>query len=354
MTLTALAQQLGLRPRGRGAWGPCPVCGAEVRGREDRRGPLSIHAGDTAWRCHAGACDAGGDDVALVAAVRHGACRLPPGDPRWPEILAEAGRAPLAGPVAGVGGHRPPSGARAPGRPQERPPAPPPDYLPRDQVEALWAACRPLGGLADDHPTHRYLRSRGLTPTALAALDLVRVLPGLDPWPSWVPARARGGRYPLVVAMHDAAGRLRSVRFRAAEPAVQPKTLATGPIVGLVMADPIALALLRGERQADGMAWDGTVVVCEGEPDWWTWSAHPARGPRALQTGQTWATVGIVAGAWSAEIARRIPDRARVVVRTHHDPAGHQYAAEIRASLSPRCTVLRSPPPSPDEASHGH
>ena len=48
------------------------------------------------------------------------------------------------------------------------------------------------------------------------------------------------------------------------------------------------------------------------------------------------AMLGMVEGAWSAEIAARIPKDARVIVATHHDKNGDGYAAKIAATLAGR------------------
>lgn len=324
------------------------MCGAETRGRGERRGPLAFYMSPMgeSWRCHAGGCNGGGGPAALLAAVRLGA--VPPrGDPAWREIMAEfepdGGRG-----RQGATWSAPRARNMAPGLPPARTSLPQPSYPSLDEVTALWAACRPLGTLPDVHPALAYLRGRSLDPGALDAIDLVRGLPLTYRWPSWVP-RSVPRTHPLVVAMFDADGQLRSLRFRAVAAGAR-KTMAAGQVVGLVMADPIAQALLQGRREDSGMRWDGRVVICEGEPDWWTWATHPERGPRALADGATYATFGVVAGSWTTALAARIPDRARVVVRTHHDEPGHVYAETIRVSLTPRCAVLRGPSPSTESS----
>ena len=145
--------------------------------------------------------------------------------------------------------------------------------------------------------------------------------------------------------VYDAAGALRSLRFRAVhDPGKAPKALPPRgfDLGGLVMADSVALALLRGARaDEDGMPWDGRVIAAEGETDWWTLAAHPSRLRRALDAGRTHAVFGIVAGSWTPLIAARIPSGADVVVWTDLDPAGDRYAEAIRTSLAPRCDVRR-------------
>jgi len=77
-------------------------------------------------------------------------------------------------------------------------------------------------------------------------------------------------------------------------------------------------------------------VIAEGEPDWLTWASRQAdsdeQGP---------AVFGVESGSWTAEIAARIPDSTRIVIRTHLDASGETYARKIATTLSPRCRVLR-------------
>lgn len=331
LSLAEIADRGGLVARGRAAWAPCPCCGADRRGHTDRRGPLTFK-GET-WRCHAGGCAAGGGPGALLAAIRLGS--VPPkGDPRWGSVLRE-----LEG--EGVGGPR-----------RAATPAPPPDaprYPPVSEIAALWDACARLHTLPTRHPVVRYLEdARRLEAAVLGDLDLARALPEEGEWPTWV-LSAVPKTYRLVVPVYDAIGVLRSVRFRAihdvgrAPKALPPRGFDLG---GLVMADPLGRALLRGARDDDGMRWDGRVVVAEGEPDFCSFASDRNRRVQAVATGQTHAVLGVVSGAWTPGIAARVPTGATVAVWTHFDAKGDAYAETIRASLAGRCDVRRPPPPS--------
>lgn len=358
-SLSQIAERGGLTPHGRAAWSPCPCCGAAQRGRSDRRGPLSFR-GET-WRCHAAGCKAGGGPAALVAALRFHV--IPPkGDPRWREVYAvlEEDAGTLPGRDRRPASPRPPARfvtARAAERPQTASEPGRTDdasdtYPPKDEVRVTWAACVRLDRGKPSEPALAWLEGRGLSPALLGHLDLVRTLPDANTWPRWLPPSALTV-HRLVVGMYDAAGELRSLRFRAIrEPARPAKALpAFGHSTrGLVMADPLAQALLRGARaDEDGMPWDGRVLVAEGETDFWTLAGDPARMTKALTDRRTFAVFGIVAGSWSDAIAARIPDDAQVVVWTDLDPPGERYAETIRASLAHRCDVRRRrpvPPPS--------
>ena len=245
----------------------------------------------------------------------------------------------------------------------EKPERPPP---PLEEVAALWAACRPVNGPGCAAVAGDWLREvRGLDPDAVAALDLVRVLPDVYPWPGWLPlvGMDRGTWlevYRLAAPMYDAAGVMRALRFRAVDkvreldPDADPPRLrwrvlpverkALAPrgtrLAGLVLADPWGLALLRGAREVDGVPWDGLVEVAEGEIDLWAASTRPRR----FRDGTTFAAFAVVSGSWTPEtpeLAARIPDGARVLVSTDADAAGDKYAGEVRASLAGRCDVRR-------------
>ncbi len=345
--LADIASQGGLTFRGR-ALGPCPVCHAETRGHGERRGPISVYAkgGEDHWKCMAGGCDASGSAIALLAAIRYG--EIPgQGDTRWGELRRELDAAPE--PV-----HKP-RGASPRSSPAPSGVAPDHRYLPDVELREFWAACRPLHEASATEPARSYLRAeRHIDPERCGLLDLSRIIPDSFA-PTWIPwagmLRPDWHRlYRLVTPMFDATGAMRSVRFRAvaatsaSKKTLNPKGYGYG---GLVMADPMGRALLRGERKDEDIAWNGQVVIVEGEPDFWTWSCHPLR----FGAAQTWAVFGIASGSWSEDLARRIPDAAKVIVRTHHDEPGEKYAEIIRASfVLGRCSLHRSKPPSPDDA----
>ena len=334
--LVDVALREGLTQRGHAAWGPCPVCGADRRGRDDRRGPL--HLTGELWKCHAGGCGVGGGAAALLSAVRFGEV-LPKGDPRWREVFVEQ-EAPSA-----------PRRSRQRSNDTQYYDSGPSTYPPEDEISSLWDVCTPLDRLPSGDPALATLAARPLNVGLLGQLDLVRVLPPLSSRPRWLPAEAPE-LYRLVVPVYDATGALRSLRFRAVRapgnaPNGKPRPKAYPPwgfgLGGLVMAEWMARALLRGQREDDGMRWDGRIVVCEGEPDWWTWAARETRMHQARTTGATYAVFGIVSGSWSPAIAARVPDGATVIVRTDQNPAGDRYAETIRASLAGRCLVKRPP-----------
>lgn len=347
-------ETLGLRGR-RGHFGPCPACG-----RTDKDACGFGHG--KGWTCFR--CDAGGDALDLVAWSVGGA--------RLRDLTPER-KADVRAWYAARGWCEPPEGARLPPvvRIPVAPPEPPPEYPPEAEVAALWAACSPLDTASHRDPAVPWLEyRRGLDHHAMGAYDLARLLP-LDPsaypWPRWMPwigmDRSAWLRvYRLAVPMYDHRGALRSLRFRAVTHVREPgpdgmrwrdlgipeakKALAPrGTVRGLVLADPVGVMLLRGELE--GFPWDGWVSVCEGEPDLWTCSTAMRRGKP--DDAPTWATLGVVSGSWTDAIATRVPSGARVVVHTHDDPKGDEYAESIRRSLAGRCEVARENATGPRE-----
>lgn len=284
-----------------------------------------VRGGEERWRCNAGGCGAGGSVAALLAALRFH--EVPArGDPRWVEVFRE---------LEGTVEMRPRPVVR---RPAPRPVDDAPTWPPAAEVAALWDAARPLQELDDDDVVAAYLRSRGLDPRRIGVLDLSRALGPGTRLPAWAPRGASTHR--LLTPMVDPAGALRSLRFRAvgAAPGGRKTLNPRGyGYAGLVLADPMARALLAGRPDDEGVRWDGRVVVVEGEPDFWTWATHPGR----FGVATTYAVVGLASGSWSAPLAARIPDGARVIVRTHHDPPGERYAEAVRRTLAGRCPVLR-------------
>lgn len=377
-----VATRLGLEVR-RDGFGPCPVCGATRRGSADGRPPLTCaqRAGGERWRCWASGCAARGGSVALVAAVRLG--EVPgKGDPRWATVYAELhDESPTARATRPQTRVFPAGNTRSVSSPRgdisNRPDA--------TSVAELWAACVPLNS-QDRDPAISWLSTyRGLSVDGISALDLVRVLPNHYRWPRWVPTLGMDRAawlqvYRLAVPTFTASGDLAALRFRAVDrvgprwtaPAgcriedrngrtalvttvrgkdrELPKALASvgvGHGAGLVMADPMALALLRGTREDDGVRWDGRVVIVEGEPDLWAVAASGSNRIQRHADGlfKTFAAFAVEAGSWTAELASRIPDRARVLIWTDLDDAGDQYAAAVNASLTHRCDILRATRP---------
>jgi hypothetical protein len=96
----AVAAVLGMEPRGRGGWAPCPACSAERRGNE-RRAPIGTNARG-GWRCHS--CQAEGDAADLLSYGVAGARYRDLSDEQRIDVRTRAEREGL---VAEDGGDRP-------------------------------------------------------------------------------------------------------------------------------------------------------------------------------------------------------------------------------------------------------
>ena len=284
-------------------------------------------AADGTLAVHCFGCDVGGDVFDLVA-VAHGL------DTRrdFPEVLRLA--AELAGVASGgIGIVR--------GAPSPRPSSPSePSYPPAAEVSGLWAACRPVGDVSE---VAGWLNSRALDAAAVEDFDLARALPSGARLPCWAGCRGQTwgkAGYRLLLPMFNRLGVLRSLRARRVVAGEGPKNLApagcsTG---GLVMADALGRKLLETGRRPE--SWPAAVplriVVAEGEPDFLTWGTRFSDADATAP-----AVLGVVSGGWTSGIASRLPDGARVIVRTHLDEPGERYARAVHDSLRGRCTLLR-------------
>jgi hypothetical protein len=310
--LTALELVHGPRDfqrQGSGVLIRCPAHEEQTPSCSVRVGP----DGTIAAKCHA--CGWSGDALTLIAIARGLDVKAD-----FRAVLEQA--AEIAGRLDLLDADVAPSPARKP------PPAPkpPPTYPPRAEVSSLLESCVPVTA---DEAVRLYLEGRSLDAERVDALGLGQALPVDATAPAW----ARYGRpwtitgHRLMFAVVDHTGEVRSVRAGrvvdgAGQKRVAPKEYSIG---GLVLANEQARAMLRGEGAHD------RVVVVEGEPDWLTWA-----------TRTSLPVIGVLSGSWSRDLAARIPDGAKVVIRTHHDPAGDKYAAEVRISLAGRCRLMRS------------
>jgi hypothetical protein len=377
-TVDAAAAALGLRPGGRGTWGPCPACGADRRGASERRGPVGATNDGRAWRCHR--CGAGGDVAALVAAVAVGSARAP-GAEGWAAARALAVEVGLLAPDAAL------ERAEPSGRPVARPApvarpgvdsGPVRALAPAGEVARLWSWSWPVEPEGD---AAAWLRSRALDPDAVRLLDLARELPpadelayleaeragilavdGLPVDGATVPAWAALGRsawsagWRVVLPTWGPTGAMVGLRARwcLLDPRKPPfggkevggTGIASGPAV---YADPVGRWLLeRGpEARAGELAgdadrnplawrWSGAVVVAEGGPDWLTLATAE---PRAQRGKATAAILGLWSGGWTAEIGARLPSGCVVRLAVHDDGAGDGYAERVRATIPAGCRV---------------
>lgn len=213
---------------------------------------------------------------------------------------------------------------------------------PRQEVAALWAASQPVTDAPEAVAwfTHRYGRAAAWSLQQADLWDPARVIPAGLRLPCW--ARSQGGPWThtghrIIFRLWDHTGQAASLRARAIDATTAPKSLAPAghSVKGLVLAGPLAQQLLDGVCPS---WWEPRqVIIAEGEPDWLLWAL---RQREADEQGP--AVLGIESGAWSPQIAARIPTGSSVVIRTHHDEPGRRYAQQIAASLHGRCRIFRS------------
>ena len=227
------------------------------------------------------------------------------------------------------------------------PPRPRPVRLPQREVEEVWNA----GGAVDcDAEVSGWLTSRGLDPRTVAARDLARVLPAGD-LPHWATCYRMpwSAGWRCILPTYDARGQLAGLRARWTGETAPPggvKSAAPGGagLAGLVMADGLGRQLLTAGRLPDW--WDAQeaggplrIVISEGEHDYLIWATNSSGDDHF--DAYSPAVLGIVGGAWTPEIAARIPGRSSVIIRTDDDAAGQKYAEQIAGTIGHRCAVLR-------------
>ena len=302
--LRDLCASLGLAMReGRRASLVCPSCRATRRGGSDRRLPATVN-GSGRWTCWA--CGAWGDSIDLVSYALTGDRYRGQAEVRsWP---GWGSIAPSAAPL---------------------PEAEPPRYLPESELIKSRAAAHPC---TTDPPVRAWVEERLGPDPSVRVLGLVRALRGGDrPWMRLRQGRDRPSWYNLglraLFPTWDALGQHRGWRARKIRTTSGPK--AVGPTgyssEGLVLANGHAVRMLRRAARPD------LVIVTEGEPAYLAWAAAH---PRA-------AVIGIGSGWWTPQHADAVPDGARVVLATDHDPAGERYAAQVARTLNDRCTLSR-------------
>lgn len=298
-------------------------------------GSLNVTVGpDRTLRAKCFGCDFGGDALSLVAECRGLDMR---GD--FPKVvLAAAELAGLWSVVEDIEGRARPVAERRAKPMAPRPMAvnvePERTYPAAAELAALWAAA---GFVADDAEAAAMLRGRGLDAELVDFWALARVLPTDAELPRWARYSGRSWTetgHRLLLPVYDAEGTMRSVRAWRVVDNDTPKRLPPSghKAAGLVLADGFAVSLLRGL-----VLEPLRVLVVEGEPDFVTWATEFSDA-----NADAPVVLGIGSGAWTDDLAARIPDGAEVIVRTHADEAGDKYAKTVARSLARRCRVVRA------------
>ena len=372
--LDTVAGELGMEARAGRSLLPCPGCGAEQRGSRDRRGPIGLTHNGHGWRCHR--CQAGGDAIDM-AAYMVGGGRL--------AELGHDGKARLRAWFAARGWCHPPPGylpspshqallRRVPIESQTR------NRPPLSEVKALWDKAEPVdrtvvdpdvrpqdlfpGKLTrpcgvpfppqfasppdgsappldpDELWPHFYLADRRFYAPAVAHLDVVRIMTLRSPWPQWPTwwPEPWVRHYRLVVRAFEPDGTLASLHARAvpAYDAAGRRLEAPGPKTrwpkhcaasGLIFADPMGLALLRGKLDSVS-----DVLITEGLTDFVSVSVWAAKQRAA---GEKVAVLAGTSGSFPALAKVAWPQRPHVHAAVDHDVTGDKYYDQIENILRP-------------------
>ena len=110
-----------------------------------------------------------------------------------------------------------------------------------------------------------------------------------------------------------------------------------GAVKGTTLADQRGQRLLSGKLSTV----DGPVVIVEGVTDFLACVAADQTRPGGSVTG---AIFGTYSGAWTTDLAARIPDGTVVNVGTDADDAGERYWFKILPTFAGRCDLRRLPP----------
>lgn len=329
--IAEVASQLGLTvDEKRRCISPCPSCGRERRNAStphEKRGAIGLPS-DTKWFCFA--CEVGGDAIDLVAASLGRARFKDLPHHRRQEVKEWCGRF--------VGNDETSQIRRRPSQPPERVEKP---YPPLAEVLELLRHCIPT---TEDKQVDAYLRSRGVDAIDVDDRRLAFALPEGVSLPSW--ARFGVNRWTeigsrLIVPLVDCRGEIRSVVARRIVDGETPKALPPKGFgkSGLVWACPFIRTVLR-----DGMPeWWGAdapplrIFIVEGDSDFLTAATGAAQGLRWSDADEfAPGILGITSGAWTAEVAGRIPDGAELIVATDDDDAGWKYLEVIERSINTR------------------
>lgn len=323
--IVVVAEALGFTAKGR-SLAPCPACGSDQRGysNPDKRGPVGVTADGRGFHCHR--CQAHGDAVVFAALAVVGVEK--PAREQWSALRDACARAGLCE-WEGDWGR---DAVSASTRPRPLAPATRPPVRPAcETVASLWSCSRPV---TCDEAVTAWLRSRGIEPRRVEDLELARGLPPDAALPEW--ARSGDGLWTetghrLLLPLYDERGRMASLHARAIVRA-HPKSLSPAgcALRGLVMADAGGVRMLEGGGWQPRQVW-----IAEGVPDFLTLACD------FNESDDDSAALGVVSGSWTAKIAARVPDACRVVIATHGDEKGDQYAARIAAELGSRVRLSR-------------
>jgi len=325
--LGTIATAVGLAQKRGRSFGPCPHCGAETRGSNDKRGPVGVTRDDRAWKCHA--CGSGGDAIDLVAIKMEG--------DRLRNLTAEKKRS-VKEWFLQSGWIEEQTNGTPVTQPQRREPRKR-QRPSQEEVIALWSASRKietLTGSNTDTAVLRFLERRQFDIPSLIKSGVARVLP--DPnqytWPDWWPRRW-SSQWKLIVPAFEIDGTFASIHARSVfDRKDAPKTrwplgVEAG---GLFMANREGMMLMKGSATKDLQG----LLICEGITDLIMACSEAAKANTKL------AIISGASGSFSSLSRLNVPDNATIYIGCDPDEQGDEYASTIAKTLAPR-KVYRLP-----------
>jgi hypothetical protein len=221
------------------------------------------------------------------------------------------------------------------------------------EADLVWNEARPV--TTDAAVSRWLLADRKLDPDCIAASDLARVLSPCAHLPRWAGFKRSkdwcswpAAGYRVIVPLVNAHGRVASLRFRKPTPGTQGRSATGASGIGVIMADPIARALLASQRIPD--FWSSsefTILIAEGEPDFWCWATEPARRGLGFCATSFPAVLGVVSGSFDLSIASRLPVGTHIISAMDRDQGGdklHERIARVVADINRGFSLSRWSP----------
>tara|TARA_Y100001937_G_scaffold128744_1_gene207498 strand:+ start:991 stop:3876 length:2886 start_codon:yes stop_codon:yes gene_type:complete len=311
-SLESIAYQLGMKTTGRNAFGPCPSCNAQKRGDHDKRAPLAffvpLGSKEARWQCFS--CGDKGDMIDLVSYKFNGVKGSQVGD--WTEIKNFFKTHEF-------------TDIRVIDKPKSK--------IPKKDLKRLWSegvVGNPIDGTAridvqqffkDRGLNHYYIDEGYIFDINFPFQELEKVITSSGkPMPFWPAGWAYS--YPIAIPLFDANGTFCSFQGRAIRKQEgKPKTMCPAgfSMDGLFFANTTMRQFLLKEYNSNRF-W-----IVEGEMDFLAITSKQANEP----------VMGIKNGSFSAFDHIAFPAGAEVIIATHNDTAGNEYAKKIAVRIAP-------------------
>lgn len=312
-SIADVATSLGMQTNKGNQISPCPACGKNQRGSQDKRAPVGIVTsnGKERWQCYRGDCGAFGDAVDLVSYSLHG-CRFSQVESSRDVKNFFSVSSIKTTQRSKVDVHYNDL------RKEQYPPE-------QDIIKITEMISRNLVAKGGNKEVDNYLNYRFINPRKLLATGIFERLKDFDynqlthvvsssgkEIPFWTGRMAE--RYPIIFPMYDVTGTVRSFQGRAISSSVSPKSMC--PVgfskKALFFANKEMLKMLKKESEFN------RVWITEGEIDFAT-----------MMTRTDEPIMGIDNGSIDAFKLIKWPEDTEFIIATHNDKAGDRYAELI-------------------------